>query len=62
MSTLDRWYAEKYGSDWRDELTQISEEKKLMKSLGIDNDDIMKSMTKRGAPVNQGDEENDNSE
>lgn len=57
MSTLDRWYSEKYGTDWRDELKQISEEKALMKSLGIDNTDLMNNMSKRGVPVEDEDED-----
>ena len=57
MGTLQRWYAEKYGTDWRDELEQISEEKKLMKTLKIDTEDIKKKETAK-TPVGEDNEDN----
>jgi len=58
METLQRWYAERYGTDWVDELNQISLEKKTMKELGIDNDEIMNNMSQRNVLVDKEDDDN----
>jgi len=36
MLSLERFYAERYGADWREELRQISDEEEELKTLGLD--------------------------
>ena len=60
MGTYERWFAEKYGTDWRDEFAQMAEEEKAMKELGITVADVTQRMgMNKGAPVEEEEEEED---
>ena len=56
MGTYERWYAEKHGTDWRDEFAQISEEKKLMDELDITVEDVSNSTNREPALVEEDDD------
>jgi len=47
METLEQWFSEWRGTDWREEVDQMAEEQEYLKEKGLENQQMLEIMAKR---------------